>query len=190
MIKIWQIVVIHQLIFQGMFVLKNIILHKKSGKQIRGNNIEANISIAFFILFIGTSVWISFLDKPFGEIYLLNRFSAMTLGFIFLFLNFVMSTASLINLKDSWRVGVVENQKTTLITSGVYRYTRNPYFVSYLLMFIAYTVFLQNLILLGQSIIGFVFVHWMIKKEEKYLYSVHGDAYRQYINKVPRYWWI
>jgi len=80
-----------------------------------------------------------------------------------------------------------ENQKTKLITSGIYRFTRNPYFVSYLLMFASYTVFLQNLILLGLSILGFIFVHTMILREEKYLYSVHGDNYVRYTSKVPRY---
>jgi len=187
MIETWQVIIIHQVIFQGMFMAKNTILRKKIDKQIRGYNIEANISIAFFILFIGTAIWISFLDRPFGEVHLLSRFLAMALGVIFLF---VISAASLISLKDSWRVGVLENQKTVLITSGIYSFTRNPYFVSYFLTFIGYTILLQNLILLGLSFIGFASVHWMIKKEEKYLYSVHGDAYRQYINKVPRYWWI
>jgi len=91
------------------------------------------------------------------------------------------------NLKDSWRVGVLEDQKTELVTTGIYRFTRNPYFVSYFLMFAAYTVLLQNFILFGLSILGFLFVPKMIMKEEKYLYSVHGDAYVEYKTKVPRY---
>ncbi|MCP4370343.1 MAG: isoprenylcysteine carboxylmethyltransferase family protein [Deltaproteobacteria bacterium] len=90
-------------------------------------------------------------------------------------------------MKDSWRVGVLEDQKTELVTTGIYRFTRNPYFVSYFLMFAAYTVLLQNLILFGLSILGFLIVHKMIMKEEKYLYSVHGDTYEQYKTKVPRY---
>ena len=91
------------------------------------------------------------------------------------------------NLKDSWRVGVLEDQKTELVTTGIYRFTRNPYFLSYFLMFAAYTVLLQNLTLLGLSILGFLFVHKMIMKEERYLYSVHGDVYVEYKTKVPRY---
>ena len=93
----------------------------------------------------------------------------------------------MIHLKDSWRVGVLEEQKTELITTGIYRFTRNPYFVSYLLTLVAYTVLLQNVILLGLSIVGFGCVHRMVMKEEAYLYSVHGDAYLQYKMKVPRY---
>ena len=54
-------------------------------------------------------------------------------------------------------------------------------------MFAAYTILLQNLLLFGLSIFGFLFMHNMILKEEKYLYSVHGAAYGRYKNKVPRY---
>ncbi len=187
MSETWLVILMHQLVFQGMFVMKNIILHRKIGKQIRGKNIEANVSIVFFAFFIGAAVWISILKQPFGKIHLLNDHIAITLGFGLLFLNLVVSGASLLNLKDSWRVGVLEDQKTELVTTGIYRFTRNPYFVSYFLMFAAYTVLLQNLILFGLSILGFLIVHKMIMKEEKYLYSVHGDTYEQYKMKVPRY---
>jgi len=185
--KICLIILIHQLIFQAMFGIKNTILMKKTGKQIRGNNAETNIFVLFFVLFmIATSIF-SFQIVPFGQVKFLNFFHSTIAGLVLLGLNLAISTASLIDLKDSWRVGVIENQKTVLITSDIYRFSRNPYFVSYLLMLLAYTVLLQNLILLGLSIMGFIFTNQMIKKEEKYLYSVHGDVYRQYKKKVPRY---
>ncbi len=183
----WFVILLHQLVFQGMFVTKNIILRRKIGEQIRGKNREATNFIVFFVLFIGVAVGISILKLPFGKVQLLNGFFAIILGLVLLFLNLILAGASLTNLKDSWRVGVLEDQKTALITTGIYRFTRNPYFVSYLLKFAAYTVLLQNLILFGLSIVGFLFVHKMIMKEEEYLYSVHADAYVQYKMKVPRY---
>jgi protein-S-isoprenylcysteine O-methyltransferase Ste14 len=190
MIETWLIIVIHQSVFQGLFVAKNIILHKKTGKQIRGKNIEATVSIAFFAFFICVTLAISFFKLPFGETLILSNSTAMIAGSGLLLLNLIISTASLINLKESWRVGVIESQKTELVISGIYRFTRNPYFVSYLLMFAAYTIILQNVILLGLSILGFFLVHKMIIKEEKYLDSVHGEAYLQYKKKVPRYLFI
>ncbi len=183
----WLVILLHQVVFQGMFVIKNSILRRKIGKQIRGKNIEATLSIAFFAFFIGVAVVMSFFKQPLGHIQLLNDFGAMSIGIGLLLINLVVSAASLMNLKDSWRVGVLEDQKTELVIAGIYRFTRNPYFVSYFLMFAAYTVLLQNLILFGLSIAGFLFVHKMVMKEEKYLYSVHGDAYVQYKKRVARY---
>ena len=188
--ELWLIIVLHQLIFQGMFASKNIILHKKTGKQIRGKNIETTISIVFFVIFIGVALTIGFFKIPFAEFLILDGYPSLILGLSLLFINLIVSAASLINLKDSWRVGVLENQKTELIVSGIYRFTRNPYFVSYLFMFAAYTIILQDLILLVLSVLGFLFVHSMIVKEEKYLHSVHGDTYQQYKKKVPRYLFI
>ncbi len=170
-----------------MFVIKNTLLPKKTGKQIRGKNIEASLSIFFFTFFIIVAVVISFIAQPFGKIQLLNNDVAMNLGLGIIFLNLIVSAASLINLKDSWRVGILENQITELVTVGIYRFTRNPYFVSYVLMFVAYTILLQNLVLLGLSISGLFFIHKMITKEESYLYSVHGDSYLKYKTKVPGY---
>ena len=187
MLETWHIILAHQLIFQGMFVTKNIILRKKISQQIRGDNSEATISISFFALFIAIAFVLSIVNSPIGEIPLLTGSIAMSFGLAILFLNIIISTASLVHLKDSWRVGVLEEQETELITSGIYRFSRNPYFASYILMFAAYTLLLQNLLLLGLSIAGFVLIHKMISKEETYLFSVHGDAYSEYKRTVPRY---
>ncbi|MCA9932976.1 MAG: isoprenylcysteine carboxylmethyltransferase family protein [Ardenticatenaceae bacterium] len=187
MIEAWLVILIHQIVFQGMFVIKNVALKKKFGKPIRGNNKEANLSIALFVVFIAVSLLISMWKQPIGEVLILSKSLSMILGLVLLFLNLVISAASLVGLKDSWRVGVLEEQKTELISSGIYRFTRNPYFLSYLVMFMAYTVILQNIMLLVLAILAFLLIHKMILREEEYLYSVHGADYIQYKQKVPRY---
>jgi len=173
-----------------MFVLKNVILTKTLGKQIRGKNIEATISIIYFALFIIIALMISYFDFSFGRLEILNDHTAKLLALGILVLNLVLSLLSLVHLRDSWRVGVIENQKTELVTNGIYSLTRNPYFLTYSLMFAAYTILLQSLLLLVLSFIGFMLVHAMIIKEEKYLLSIHGDKYLEYKSGVPRYFMI
>lgn len=187
MIQTWLVILIHQIVFQGMFLIKNIFLKKKLGKPIRGNNKEANLSIVLFIVFIAISLLISFFQLSIGEISVLSEFLSIIFGSVLLLFNLIISAASLVNLKDSWRVGVLEDQKTELISSGIYRFTRNPYFLSYIIMFIAYTVILQNILLLVLTVFAFFLIHKMILKEERYLYSVHGADYMYYKQKVPRY---
>lgn len=170
-----------------MFVAKNIILSRKIKKKIRGNNVEANASIAFFALFIGMALLVSYFNLPYGEVTLFNHQLSLVIGLLIIVVNLLVSAASLIDLKDSWRVGVVNEQKTDLITTGIYKYTRNPYFLSYVLMFAAYTVMLQNIILFILSVVGFLLIHSMIKKEEMHLLGIHGDSYLAYKETVPRY---
>ena len=183
----WQIIIAHQLLFQGMFIFKNIYLKIKTGQKIRGHNAEAVISILYFAFFILYALLSSYFDWRWDKVSLLSDGSATTISLMVLALNILLSALALLHLKDSWRVGVVENQKTELITTGIYRQTRNPYFVSYLLMFAAYTILLQNAFLFVLSIAGFMLIHKMIVKEEKYLLSLHGDLYLNYSNKTARY---
>jgi protein-S-isoprenylcysteine O-methyltransferase Ste14 len=115
---------------------------------------------------------------------------ALLISLLLMLANLAVGLASLKDLGDSWRVGVIEEQQTQLIESGIYRFTRNPYFVAYLLMFAAYTILLQNIILLVLSCIGFGMVHLMVLKEEQYLATTHGEDYQQYRARVPRYFLI
>jgi protein-S-isoprenylcysteine O-methyltransferase Ste14 len=177
------ILLIHQGLFQGIFLAKNIVLRHKLGKPIRGGNREANLSIGFFALFIGVSFLIALFEAPFAGI----QQPGTALACALLVVNLLIAGASLIDLGDSWRVGVLEDQQTDLIEAGIYRYSRNPYFLSYLIMFTAYTILLQSIILLILSLVGFALIHGMVLREEKYLSRVHGRKYRQYQHKVPRY---
>jgi protein-S-isoprenylcysteine O-methyltransferase Ste14 len=181
------IILIHQLLFQCMFFAKNLLLRVKLGKPIRGDNREASLAVFFFIIFIAIALYLSWTATAAGNVRLYSTTTATGLCLLLLALNLVIGAASLRDLGDSWRVGVIEEQTTKLVEDGIYRFTRNPYFVAYLLMFAAYTVLLQNLVLFALSFLGFGMVHAMILKEESYLESVHGEPYRDYKMRVPRY---
>jgi protein-S-isoprenylcysteine O-methyltransferase Ste14 len=185
--NITALILVHQLLFQGMFFAKNVSLKRKLGKPIRGFNPEANLSIAFFVGFIGLSLYFAMSRGGPGAVAWLPSSTALGIGALLMLANLVVGLSSLHDLGDSWRVGVIEEQQTQLIENGIYRFTRNPYFVAYLLMFAAYTVLLQSLTLLALTLVGFGMVHSMILKEEKYLTQTHGKAYQQYRQRVPRY---
>jgi len=181
------IIIIHQLVYQGMFFAKNFILRRRLGKPVRGTNKEASIFIGFFVIFLGFTFFEAFQID--GDIASPSTWdtAAYILGIILMFASVLIAWASLRDLGDSWRVGVIEDQRTTLIETGIYRITRNPYFVAYLALFAAYTVFLQSLLLLILSAIGFGLIHRLVCKEETYLSTQHGDTYLEYKKDVPRY---
>lgn len=181
------ILIVHQLLYQGMFVAKNFLLKKKLGKSIRGKNKEATVAILFFVVFIGLSLAYASKLITWGNVNVLPAEITTIVATTFLVSSLLVALFALIGLRDSWRVGVQENQKTELITSGIYAYSRNPYFVSYILLFLGYTLLLSNLILLGLTVAGFISIHMMILKEEQYLRSTHGEAYKEYCEKTARY---
>jgi len=90
-------------------------------------------------------------------------------------------------MKDSWRVGIIEDDKTELVTTGIYKYSRNPYFLSYILLFISYTFILANLALVILTLLSLLSIHLLILREEKYLLKLHGGSYQEYKSKTGRY---
>lgn len=181
------IILLHQLLFQGMFFAKNLVLGRKLGQTIRGHNPEATASIRFFVIFIGLAGYLAYSGSDWGRLALLSPHTALWVALLLLAANLLIGALSLSDLGDSWRVGVIQEQQTALVETGIYRFSRNPYFLSYLLMFAAYTVLLQNVILLLLTLAGAGMIHAMILKEEQYLAGQHGAAYQQYRQRVPRY---
>lgn len=108
-------------------------------------------------------------------------------GFTLVFMGFTIGMLALITMKNSWRVGIKYDQKTELITSGIYRFSRNPYFLSYNLLFLGYLLIFPSVVLLVLWILLMVLFHKMILEEEGYLQQLHGKAYTDYKKRVKRY---
>ena len=170
-----------------MFLAKNVWLGRKLRVPIRGGNREARISIAFLGSFIVLSLVLAAFRDPPGSIGLFGESTVAIVAILLLVSSTCVGLASLLGLGDSWRVGVPGEQKTELVEGGIYRFTRNPYFVAYLIMFAAYTILLQSLVLLLLSFVGFALIHAMVLKEERHLAALHGERYRDYQRRVPRY---
>ena len=77
--------------------------------------------------------------------------------------------------------------KHHLRTTGIYKVSRNPMYVSFFFMNTATFLFLPSIMLLIIMIYGMVVHHFIILGEEKYLETEFGDEYRKYRRRVPRY---
>jgi len=184
------ILISHLFLFESMFFVKNIMLSKKLKGSVRGKNKEASISIILFavtILIAITSILSEYLNKLFIPIPVLSNDYLIFLGMFLLLLNLIISFLALIQMRDSWRVGIKEDDKADLIISGIFTITRNPYFVSYIVLFLAYILLVANVLIIISSLLAFISIHKMILKEEKYLEALHGDKYLNYKKNVPRY---
>ncbi len=77
---------------------------------------------------------------------------------------------------------------SALIQQGAFRYSRNPVYLSFLLMLAAVAFAAANTWLLVLVPANWLCLHWrVIPKEEAYLIRFHGDLYRQYCHKVRRW---
>ena len=94
---------------------------------------------------------------------------------------------SVLCMKDSWRAGIPDKDKTELVTTGIYRYSRNPAFLGFDLMYVGVLLMYGNLLVLGFSAFAVVMLHLQILQEEEYLESAFGSAYIEYKKQVLRY---
>lgn len=78
---------------------------------------------------------------------------------------------------------------TALVTSGLYRFTRNPMYLGMVMVQLGVALFEQNVgALLSVPLAILLIDRFVIAREERHLIATFGDAYRAYCGRVRR--WI
>ncbi|HLP80706.1 MAG TPA: isoprenylcysteine carboxylmethyltransferase family protein [Nitrosomonas sp.] len=77
---------------------------------------------------------------------------------------------------------------TSIVTQGVYRYSRNPMYLGLLIMLGAWGIFLENVtaLVLFPLFVGYM-NRFQIIPEEKALLAQFGDDYLHYLASTPRW---
>lgn len=83
------------------------------------------------------------------------------IGIVFEILAIIFFALATITMKDSWRVGIPE-EKTSLISAGIYKWSRNPAFVGFDLLYISICLMYFNLPLLLISVFAGTMLHLQI----------------------------
>lgn len=91
-----------------------------------------------------------------------------------------------ITMKTSWRVGIPE-EKTALVTQGIYSWSRNPAFVGFDLLYLSVCLMFFNIPLLLVSLWAAVMLHLQILQEENYMHHMFGEEYDVYTKHTLRY---
>ena len=109
-------------------------------------------------------------------------------GVIVELLGVVMFIISVAEMKDNWRAGVQREEKTNLVTSGIYSISRNPAFLGFDLMYIGILLtFFNWLLCVATAFAVFLFHLQIINVEEDFLLETFGREYIEYKKKVCRY---
>lgn len=89
-----------------------------------------------------------------------------------------------------WAMLYIGGRKGCVVVSqGPYSLVRNPLYLGTFLMTLSLVVFLGNLTsIIGCLAIASIYACVTVPSEERRLTSKHGDAYRDYCRRVPRFW--
>jgi protein-S-isoprenylcysteine O-methyltransferase Ste14 len=91
------------------------------------------------------------------------------------------------NMKKSWRVGIDEQQKTELVTTGIFGYSRNPIYVGMLASITGLFMVTPNAFTLLLMVVGYLLVQVQVRVEEDFLLKMHGPVYLNYKTSVRRF---
>ncbi len=122
------------------------------------------------------------LDMP-----LIDAMPAKLIGVALVLIAFVIFIWALVSFGDSWRVGIDEETKGDLVSTGIFAISRNPIFIFIDLYFIGTFLINGTLIFLIFAALVVIGLHYQIIQEEKFLAKAHGQAYRDYCARTGRY---
>jgi len=74
------------------------------------------------------------------------------------------------------------------VTRGVYRISRHPVYLSGFLLYSGMGIACASWVLLMLAVLWIVLFHIVIPDEERFLIKKYGEAYREYMDRTPR--WI
>lgn len=176
-------------VFYGCYFIK-MISQRKKGIQTD----QIGKGKVGFVKFIEITMKITTIIVPIAEIIsiILNTsvlpVLARIVGICIAVTGVAVFITSVVTMRDSWRAGVSKTDKTDLVTNGIYRYSRNPAFLGFDLVYIGVLLMFFNLMLYIISLFGVVIFHLQIVNvEEDFLIEAFGEEYLNYRKKVCRY---
>jgi protein-S-isoprenylcysteine O-methyltransferase Ste14 len=90
-------------------------------------------------------------------------------------------------MANSWRIGIDEKNKTSLVTKGVFSLSRNPIFLGMLSTLLGLFLVIPNLATAIVLITGFISVQVQVRLEEEFLFKMHGQEYEYYCSQTRRW---
>lgn len=128
------------------------------------------------------------IDNYLGVIKLLELPFVILLGLTLLTVGFVLTALIHYRLGKEWRSGIDPSGPATVITSGAYKFSRNPMFVCIAIAQLGFFFALPSIFSLVCLFIGLYTLKSQTLEEEKHLSQKFPIAYADYSSKVRR--WI
>jgi protein-S-isoprenylcysteine O-methyltransferase Ste14 len=123
-----------------------------------------------------------------APIEVLDRPLVHALGALLYSAGFGLTLWAQVEMGASWRIGVDESERTTLVAGGAFRCVRNPIFSGMWLVAAGLSVLAPNLAsLAGTALVAVALEIHVRAVEEPYLARVHGAAYAAYRARTGRF---
>ena len=109
------------------------------------------------------------------------------IGWGLLVLSLILVWVAQSQMANSWRIGIDEKNKTELVTTGLFSFSRNPIFLGVMIANVGLLFIIPNAFTLLIVSLSTVSINTQIRLEEDFLIRSHGENYRDYLKRVRRW---
>ena len=113
---------------------------------------------------------------------------SLPLALVFASCGFALTLFAQSGMGSSWRIGVDAREQTSLVTSGLFTFVRNPIFTGMLLFAFGLALLWPNVASFASALALFIAVELQVRfVEEPYLVSIHGAAWSNWAARTGRF---
>lgn len=109
-----------------------------------------------------------------------------TIGLIIIHISLGWIYVAQYQMGNSWRIGIDENNKTGLVTKGIFSLSRNPIFLGMIVSVLGVFFIIPNALTLFLTLSTYFIIQIQIRLEEEFLTKEHGSQYQEYKQKTKR----
>lgn len=159
------------------------------GKEDTAHNyIGFVMKLLILLLFINIYVYAFSIHiyKYFVPINYLENIILIYIGLVLIHVALVWLSIAQFQMRNSWRIGIDELNKTELKTKGIFGVSRNPIFWGMILSLLGIFLIIPNCLSFFLMLSTYFIIQIQIRLEEAFLEKQHGATYLAYKQKVPR----
>ncbi len=143
-------------------------------------SMEYNLIWSLTFISIGGIITLALLT---WDTYLLSNWLLKPIGFVLIVLGNALAIWGLRELGVYASSGL----EYKLVTTGPYKYTRNPQYLGDIIVLIGAILLVNSFYVLVTSILGIIIFGLLPFAEEPWLREKYGEDYIKYCNRVPRF---
>ena len=159
-----------------------------------GKNDNAHDYIGFImkvlivLLFVAVLTY-SMSEKMYSYLVPISYLQTQTLtiiGLALIHIALVWISIAQFQMSNSWRIGIDEENKTKLVTDGVFSISRNPIFLGMIISVLGLFFIVPNALTFFLTITTYIVIQIQIRLEEEFLQKQHAQDYVNYKLKTKR----
>jgi len=159
----------------------------KTNQLGKGNKDRKTVWIESVLRLFSIVIVVAMLVSTIRNTFLLKDVVVRGTGLIIFGAGTFLFIIAMITMRDNWRAGIPDYDKTEMVTTGIYKISRNPAFLGFDLTYIGICIAFGNIILIVLALVTITLMHLQILQEEKFLEKTFDIQYVNYKNSVGRY---